>query len=667
MKESGANGLLRSQMGIIMTNGTTPGTIETIALSKLIPSPANVRRARSEAGITELAASLLAHGQIQNLTVRKGAKGKFEVVAGARRLAAFNMLAKEAKITKEHGILCNVITDADDAEISLAENIVRERMGVVDEVTAFRALADKGQPAEEIAARFGISVITVRRRLKLAHLSPRILEAISAGEINLEQAEALALSDDHAEQEAAWFNANAYYGREPRAIRETLSRESVRADHKLARYVGLEAYEQAGGTLTRDLFVDKNDAYFNDRPLLTRLATEKLNALAAVHKANGWGWAEPDIEGNAGHSGGFKHIHHTIIEMSPEVAAERAALQDESDALAQKIENEDGTEEENRAAEIRYEEIDQRLSQIEAEHTRYRAEEMAHAGCIISLTYEGQVRVLEGMVRPQDWKAIMALRSGADVEQGTDDGAEAGESIEDEDTGPALPAVLVEELTAQRTAALRIELASSPTVALAAALHPLLIRLFYKNEMGYASFNSAVELRGEQQSLTQAIQKPEENPVLNAWDTLLDQTRKSLPIEVEGLWDWLNERPLTSLLDLMALVSAANLNAIQFRHEKKRTTRIDRADEIARAIYFDMKKYFKADEAFYERLSKKQLGEVMASEGADAEAVASMMKLPKYEAVHRTMAMMPMDYVPSCIQTRELLDDEDEVQDIAAE
>ncbi|WP_322996458.1 ParB/RepB/Spo0J family partition protein [Castellaniella sp.] len=642
-----------------MTNGTTPGTIETIALSKLIPSPANVRRARSEAGITELAASLLAHGQIQNLTVRKAAKGKFEVVAGARRLAAFNMLAKDAKITKEHGVVCNVITDADDAEISLAENIVRERMGVVDEVTAFRALADKGQPAEEIAARFGISVITVRRRLKLAHLSPRILEGISAGDINLEQAEALALSDDHAEQEAAWFNANAYYGREPRAIRETLSRESVRADHKLARFVGLEAYEQAGGTLTRDLFVDKNDAYFNDRPLLTRLATEKLNALAEVHKANGWGWAEPDIEGNAGHSGGYKHIHHTIVEMSPEVAAERAALQDESDALAQKIENEDGTEEESRAAEIRYEEIDQRLSQIEAEHTRYRAEEMAHAGCIISLTHQGEVRVMEGMVRPQDWKAIMSLRSGAEAEQGEDDGVEAGESAEDEDTGPALPAVLVEELTAQRTAALRIEMAARPNVALAATLHPLLIRLFYKDEMGYASFNSAVELRGEQADLAKAFQNPAQCEALTSWGNLLEQTRLKLPHEVADLWNWLMMQPITALLDLMAVVSAANLNGIQFRHEKKRPTRIDRADEIARAVNLDMGNYFNADAPFLERLSKKQLGEILASQDVSADDIASMMKLPKHEAAHRTYGLLREEYVPACIQTPALMDKAD--------
>ena len=69
-------------------------TIELIPLSKLIPCPANVRRTGRNDGIEELAASIKAHGLLQNLQVRAGAGGKFEVVAGQRRLAALKLLAK---------------------------------------------------------------------------------------------------------------------------------------------------------------------------------------------------------------------------------------------------------------------------------------------------------------------------------------------------------------------------------------------------------------------------------------------------------------------------------------------------------------------------------------------------------------------------------------------
>ena len=60
--------------------------IEMIPLNKLVPSPTNVRKTGTLTGIDELAASIKAHGLLQNLQVRPGQKGKYEVVAGGRRL-----------------------------------------------------------------------------------------------------------------------------------------------------------------------------------------------------------------------------------------------------------------------------------------------------------------------------------------------------------------------------------------------------------------------------------------------------------------------------------------------------------------------------------------------------------------------------------------------------
>ena len=87
---------------------TTITCITNIALSKLTASKDNVRRTQSEAGLTELCASIQAHGLLQNLTVRATAKAKYEVVAGARRLAALRKLAgrKGSGITKSSPIPC---------------------------------------------------------------------------------------------------------------------------------------------------------------------------------------------------------------------------------------------------------------------------------------------------------------------------------------------------------------------------------------------------------------------------------------------------------------------------------------------------------------------------------------------------------------------------------
>jgi ParB family chromosome partitioning protein len=68
--------------------------IKMIALTDLVRSPANVRKTSVMIGIEELAASIEAHGLLQNLQVREAANGKYEVVAGGRRLAALKLLAK---------------------------------------------------------------------------------------------------------------------------------------------------------------------------------------------------------------------------------------------------------------------------------------------------------------------------------------------------------------------------------------------------------------------------------------------------------------------------------------------------------------------------------------------------------------------------------------------
>lgn len=77
-----------------------------------------------------------------DLTVRRAKKGnKYEVVAGARRLAALRLLVKEGRLAEDVAIPCKVLDAESDAEISLAENTQREAMHIVDEILAYRQLA----------------------------------------------------------------------------------------------------------------------------------------------------------------------------------------------------------------------------------------------------------------------------------------------------------------------------------------------------------------------------------------------------------------------------------------------------------------------------------------------------------------------------------------------
>ncbi|MBN8910327.1 MAG: ParB N-terminal domain-containing protein, partial [Rhodospirillales bacterium] len=149
----------------------------------------NVRKTDITVGIDELAQSIKAHGLLQSLVVRKGKRGKFEIVAGQRRYLALKQLADNGDLAKDCTIPCAIANDElDVGEISLAENVVRAPMHPADQFEAFRTVIDGGATITDVAARFGINEGIVTKRLKLGRLSPVVLAAYRKGDIDLEAA-----------------------------------------------------------------------------------------------------------------------------------------------------------------------------------------------------------------------------------------------------------------------------------------------------------------------------------------------------------------------------------------------------------------------------------------------------------------------------------------------
>src|ERR1700735_2649448 len=216
-------------------------TIQYLPLSKLVSSPDNVRKTDRMSGIEQLAASIEAHGLLQNLQARPSSTGVFEVVAGSRRLAALRLLAKRKKIAPDFLVPCNALDVENPAEISLAENEIRQAMHPADQFDAFKALADQKMSDEDIAARFGVTVQVVRQRLKLARVSPKLIALYRKGEMPLDCLMAFAISDDHKQQEKIWKELPAWSKRDADSIRDTLTKAHVEADSKLARFVSVAA------------------------------------------------------------------------------------------------------------------------------------------------------------------------------------------------------------------------------------------------------------------------------------------------------------------------------------------------------------------------------------------------------------------------------------------
>ena len=137
-----------------------------------------------------------------------------------------------------------------------------------------------------------MTATTVRQRLKLANVAPRLFELYRTDEINLDQLMALAVTDDHAAQERVWDSAQEWQ-RNPNTLRRALTETMVdAASDPRARFVGIEAYIKAGGQIDRDLFQPEHEGYLTDPAKLDRLIAGKLETLAAEVRGEGWKWVE---------------------------------------------------------------------------------------------------------------------------------------------------------------------------------------------------------------------------------------------------------------------------------------------------------------------------------------------------------------------------------------
>ena len=93
-----------------------------------------------------------------------------------------------------------------------------------------------------------------------------------------------------------WEGLARGYNKEPYYIRRLLTEGAAKASDKRAVFVGAEAYEAAGGVIARDLFQHDGGGWFEDVALLDRLAREKLEAVAAEVRSEGWKWLEVALD-----------------------------------------------------------------------------------------------------------------------------------------------------------------------------------------------------------------------------------------------------------------------------------------------------------------------------------------------------------------------------------
>jgi ParB family chromosome partitioning protein len=277
-----------------MANATQKITLSAsrdIPFNKLVLSQSNVRRIKAGVSIEELADDIARRTLLQSLTVRpvldaSGAEtGTFEIPAGGRRYRALELLVRQKRLARTAPIPCIVRIEGIPEEDSLAENVQRAPLHPLDQFRAFLALREKGLGEEEIAASFFVSAQIVRQRLKLASVSPRLLDVYAEDGMTFDQLMAFTVNGDHARQELVWETVQRSHVREPHQIRRLLTEGAVRASDKRSQFVGITAYEAAGGIVLRDLFQPDDGGWLQDPALLDRLVGEKLEHEAEVIRA----------------------------------------------------------------------------------------------------------------------------------------------------------------------------------------------------------------------------------------------------------------------------------------------------------------------------------------------------------------------------------------------
>jgi ParB family chromosome partitioning protein len=626
-----------------------------VPFNKLVLSPTYQARPENPAAplpLAELAASIDAAGLLHNLIVVRGARGVHEVCAGGRRLRAMALLVEQGRWAENQPVPVLVVPAEQALMASLIENVEREALNPADEFAAFARLIDGGRSVEDVAAAFGVTPQVVKRRLKLAAVSPALLTLFREGGIGLDCLMVLASIDDPARQEQLWQQLPEW-NRSAEQLRRLLTRGEVESDRDgVAIFVTVAAYEAAGGPLRCDLFSDHGKAYLQDAALLERLALDKLQQPAREVAAEGWKWV--DVRARYVYEDYVRHGEVRRARRAPNAdeAARHAQLEAELETLHARMEalsddDGDGDEDEYAGLEADDERLQAELSAIDEALAVFPADLMAQAGCVVFVGARGTVEVKRGLVRPEDRDAVVQA-----ARQATSGETTAGTALVSLPKGGARAVhseKLMRSLTAHRVAAIQAELLLRPDVALAALTAHLAAKLLKDGFRRYRGGDDALTvsasethegLRRESADMAEA----------EAWK-LMEQTRVEwiarLPADGAALLPWLLAQERPTVIGLLTFLVAASVTGVDGAERERQST-----DALAQALALDMRRWWKAGAASYFNHVSKATTLAAVTEAAGANAAAPLAGLKKDgAAAGAEQALAATGWLPRCLRT----------------
>lgn len=164
--------LQNSETDITSMNGATVGSVSMIPIEHIEANPFNPRTHFEKEALEELRQSILAHGIIQPLTVRKLGRDRFQLISGERRFRASQLAG-----LKEVPAYVRIANDQTMLEMALVENIQREDLNAIEVAISYQRLIDECKlTQEQLSEKVAKSRSHIANHIRLLKL-PAIIQA----------------------------------------------------------------------------------------------------------------------------------------------------------------------------------------------------------------------------------------------------------------------------------------------------------------------------------------------------------------------------------------------------------------------------------------------------------------------------------------------------------
>ena len=572
-----------------------------IPLNKLSVAPENSRKTDITARQDELKASLTAYGLLQPLLIRPAdKKGHFLVVDGQRRLLALKALVKDKALKNTYVVKCEQINPNIAEEVSLTANIQSETMHPADQFEAFYAMNQNKISTSDIAARFGVSEKSVKQRLKLASVSPKLLQQYRDQEMSLEHLEAFTVSSDHKKQLAVWEGLSSWQ-KNAHHIKAVLTEENVRSDDFRVEFVTLEAYKKAGGHAEGDLFSEYS--YLTDLELLETLVRDKLIEVGKDVETEGWAFVEisPKYEYEYEFVQQYDRVYPKSVELGKEDTARLESVEAEINQIHEEYDEAEDTIE-----------LDKKMNKLEIEHEvllekmeMFTEEQKSGAGAYVSL-HRGGLDITRGLIEKQASKSEKKPKK----------------QISDK---------LMEHLTSYKTLALRDKLSKSPETAF-----DLMLTELAQDMLSLPSFShySCFKFSSSSTSYYPHQENVESNKTFIEREKNAQQWEKSLASKLDdetNLYDVVSSLDMDKKMELFAFCFSYTVDAIKRPKEEQSLQKHKASDWLSDILKLDMNEYWNAtSKLYFSHITKDNILNVIR-ETKGIEVADSLKKFKKFD------------------------------------